>query len=247
MKTRFILASCVLIQLASTLLSGQSIIPDSVITNGRSHEIYAEGWTPSHKALGGNIFIGTSLLNNNYADYFSNPFFIGINVDIHRKRFVFQVDDYIGFGATKRTLEFNPTQKWEKGKSAFSFMLGGNIGYTLFDNKHFKIVPLSGVGFTLLSSKLYGSSEFSEYEPFLPHYKFGAYIDFKSLILLQDHVRINEEDENYTSLRLSFGITNNIGIPKYAEFYRGSTFYITVGMGGLSRDFRKDQNKTVPK
>lgn len=247
MKTRIIFISFTIFLFASIPLSSQSIIPDSVITNGRSHEIYAQGWIPSHKALGGNIFIGTSFLNSNYAEYFSNPFFIGINVDIHRNRIVFQVDDYIGFGATRRTLEFNPTQKWEAGKSAFSFMLGGNIGYSIFDNKHFEIVPLTGVGFTLLSSKFYGSSDFSEHEPFLPHFKFGVYMDFKSLVLLQDHVRINGEDENYTSLRLSFGVTNNIGNPKYDEFYRGATFYVTVGMGGLSRDFTKDESKPMLK
>ncbi len=229
----------VLLLTAPNSLFGQKIEPDSVKVNGKNYEVFAEGWVPSKKALGGNIFIGTGILNGNISEYFSNQYFIGINVDIHRNRFVFQVDDYIGFGMTKKDLEFNSEQKWEKSKAALSFMLGGNVGYAIIDNKNIKIVPLAGIGFNLLSSTFLGTSEFSKHEPFLPHYKVGMYIDFKSFVLLQDHVRINNEDENYTSFRLSFGITNNIGTPNFPQFYQGSSFYITIGMGGLSRQFEK--------
>lgn len=185
------------------------------------------------------FFVGTGVLNGSISEHFSNQYFIGINVDIHRRRFVFQVDDYIGFGVTKKDLEFNSEQTWGKGKAALSFMLGGNFGYAIVDSKNVKIVPLAGINFNLLTSTFLGASEFSEHEPFLPCYKVGMYIDFKSLVLMQEHMRINNEDENYTSFRLSFGLTNNIGTPKFQQFYRGSSFYITIGMGGLSRQFEK--------
>ena len=84
-----------------------------------------------------------------------------------------------------------------------------------------------------------GSSDNQENEPFLPYYKLGFFIDLKSLTLLQEHTRINDKDENYTSLRLSFGINQPIGNPEYSEYYHGSMIYFTIGMGGLSRRFEK--------
>jgi hypothetical protein len=183
--------------------------------------LYAEDWVPSKKAIGGNIFIGTANLNGNLATYFSNWYFVGINVDFHRNGFVFQIDDYIGFGVTKRNLEFNSEQKWRKGKAALSFMAGGNVGYSLINNKNIRVVPLAGINFNLLSSTFFGSSDFSEHEPFLPYYKLGLYIDFKSFVLLQEHVRINNADESYTSLRLSVGVLRKYWLPKIFELLPG--------------------------
>lgn len=220
--------------------TAQKTTLESINAKNKSYGNLNQEWIPSKKALGGNVFIGTGILDGNISEFFSNNYFIGINVDIHRNRFVFQIDDYIGFGTTKKDLEFNTDQKWEKNKVALSFMFGLNVGYSIIDNKNLKVVPLAGIGVNLLSSKFLAVSEFSEHEPFLPIYKIGMYIDFKSLVLLQDRVRINNEDKYYASLRLSFGITNNIGTPKLSQFYQGSLFYITIGMGGLSRDFEKN-------
>jgi hypothetical protein len=213
--------------------------PDSIFIKGRNYDVFDSTLIPSHKALGGNIFIGHGIYNGNISEYFSNPYFIGINVDIHRKNFVIQIDDYIGFGKTNQTLTFPDQKEWGKNKAALSFMFGGNLGYSIIDNKHLKLVPLAGINATLLSSTFLTTSDNSENEPFLPYYKIGFYIDFKSLVLLQEHIRINNVDENYTSLRLSFGLNSPIGNPKHSEYYKGPMFYLTIGMGGLSRQFMR--------
>lgn len=220
-------------------IMAQNNEPDSIFVKGRNYEVFDATLTPSNKALGGNIFLGHGIYNSNISKYFSNPYFIGINIDIHRKNFVIQVDDYIGFGKTKQTLTFSDQKEWKENKAALTFMFGGNLGYSIIDNKHIKLVPLAGINATLLSSTFLTTSENSENEPFLPYYKIGFYIDFKSIVILQNHIRINNVDENYTSLRLSFGLNSPIGNPKHSEFYKGSMFYVTIGMAGLSRQFTR--------
>ncbi len=213
--------------------------PDSVFVKGHNYEIFDSTLTASCNAMGGNIFLGHGIYTGNISEYFSNPYFIGINLDIHRKNLVIQIDDYIGFGKTKKTLTFPEGKEWKENKTALSCMFGGNLGYSIIDIKNIKLVPLAGINGTLLSSSIFTTSENSKNEPFLPHYKIGFYIDFKSFVLLQNHIRVNDMDENYTSLRLSFGYNAPIGSPKYSEYYKGPMFYFTIGMGGLSRQFTR--------
>ena len=210
--------------------------PDSIFVKGRNLEVFDSTLVPSHKALGGNIFLGHGIYNGNISTYFSNIYFGGINIEFHRKNFVIQIDDYIGFGKTKRTLKYPDQKEWKENKAALSFMLGSNFGYSVLDNKHITLVPLAGINVSLLSASIFKISENMENEPFLPYYKIGFYIDFKTIVLLQNHLRLNKTDLYYNSLRLSFGLNSPIGNPKHAEFYEGPMFYVTIGMGGLTRN-----------
>lgn len=160
-----------------------------------------------------------------------------INIDIHRNKIIIQFDDYIGFSKTKKDLIFNNQNNWRSNEKAFHFIFGCNFGYNLIDSKNIKFAPIGGIGLNLLSSKLFGSSTNSSNEPFLPYFKMGLFVDFKSITLLQKHIRINNADHNYESLRLSVGYAPIISMPKYSEFYGGSMIYVTLGMGGLARDF----------
>lgn len=213
--------------------------PDSIFIKGRNYEVFDSTLILSHKALGGNIFLGHEIYKGNISEYFSNPYFIGANLDIYRRNFVIQIDDYIGFAKTKQSLAFPEQKEWKENKMALSFMIGGNLGYSIIENKYIKILPLVGVNSKLLTSTFFTTSENIENEPFLFYYKIGFFIDFKSIVLLQNHIRINDVEENYTSLRLSFGFNSPIGNPKNSEYYKGSMFYFSVGMGGLFRDFTR--------
>lgn len=205
-----------------------------IVENSQKELLNQEYTTDNYRALGGNIFLGYGKLNGNIANYITDPIFVGINVDIHRQRLVIQIDDYIGFGKVKKTMDFPDDLEWSKNKAALHFMLGGNLGYTLINSNSIKIVPLGGVGFDLLSSTFMGSSDNKENEPFLPYYKLGCYFDIKSLRLFRNNYSFNYDD-GYTCVRLSLGLNTPIGKPKFDEFYSGSMFYFTIGMGGLSR------------
>lgn len=230
----------ILIQSVCNDLTAQVWKPDSVYIKGRNFEFYNSNLIASNNAAGGNIFIGEGFWLGNISEYFSNQFFIGCNIDFHRSKFIIQIDDYIGIGKVKQTMTFPNQFEWKKEKAGLSFMLGCNLGYSIIDNKNFLISPIAGIGVNILTSSLISSTnENSNNEPFLPYYKLGFFIDFKSLSILQKHIRINDKDENYTSLRLSFGINQPIGSPKYSEYFKGSMIYFTIGMGGLSRRYEK--------
>jgi hypothetical protein len=225
------LTVCLFLLLSNHVKASDKTVDDNDSLN---IELQDEYLPEKYKAIGGNIFLGYGMLNGNISNYFTNPTFIGINVDFHRQRLVIQIDDYIGFGKVKKTMEFPDDLEWSKNKAALHFMLGGNLGYTLLNSESFKFVPLAGIGFDLLSSTFLGSSENQENEPFLPYYKLGCYLDIKSLRLFRNNYSFNY-DESYTCVRLSFGVNSPIGKPKYDEFYSGGMVYFTIGMGGLGR------------
>jgi len=206
----------------------------NIIENSQKEDLQQDYSTDNYRAIGGNIFLGYGKLNGNISSYITDPIFIGINVDIHRQRLVIQIDDYIGFGKIKQTMDFPDELEWSENKAAIHFMLGGNLGYTLINTNSIKIVPLGGVGFDLLSSTFMGSSDNQENEPFLPYYKLGCFFDIKSLRLFRNNYSFNYDD-GYTCVRLSFDLNTPIGKPKFDEFYKGSMLYFTIGMGGLSR------------
>jgi hypothetical protein len=199
---------------------------DTTIRIESEEDIYYE----KYKAIGGSFFVGYGNLNGNISQFISNPLFIGMNIDILRQKFVFQIDDYIGFGNTKMTLNLSNNEYWNKNKFTLHGILGGNIGYSLIDSESIKIVPLVGVGVGILTTNLINTND---YEPLLPYYKLGCYIDLKSLKLFRNNISFNYNN-SYTCARLSFGVNSSIGKPKYDTFFKGSMIYITIGMGGLN-------------
>lgn len=192
---------------------------------------------PSNNGIGGNVFLGYGIQNGNISNYFSNPFFIGFNIDVIKSKILIQFDNYIGFGKVTETLTFPDNLKWKKNKAAIYFMGGLNFGYPLIENKTIKIVPLAGIGANLLSSKFLSDSENSKNEPFLPYYKFGCYIDIKSLAFLGE--RATSAKSSYNCLRLSFGVNSALGSPKYSEYYKGQMIYLSIGMGGRATFYKK--------
>jgi len=241
MRTRHLflnILTAILLFFSSSVLYAQEPKIDSIICKGRNIEIYTQDLKASRKALGGNIFLGKIKYSGNLSRFFKDPFIIGINLDFHRNKWVWQIDDYLGFGKTKEKMIFTENDIWDKDKSVYSVMLGGNLGYTLYDTRNIKFVPLAGINIQMLGSTFMSTSDIAEYEPVLPYFKMGFYIDFKSLVLLQNHIRINHEDENYTSLRLSMGINLPLSKGNYEEYFHVPMLYLTLGMGGLSRAYK---------
>lgn len=231
-KALFVLAPIIFY---SATAFAQNHHPDSVHRKGRNVEYFDNTFEPSDNALGGNIFVGYGMYSGNLETWFTDPWYLGINIDIHRRSLVIQVDDYLGFGLTKKTMKFSDNTEWKNDKAVFSYLFGCNLGLKMIDSRTIMLVPLAGINATSMSSSFIFTTQNTIDSPFIPGYKIGFYVDFKSLNLLQEHVRVNDSDVNYTSLRLSFGINQPIGTTRNSAFYHGSMFYVTIGMGGLSR------------
>ena len=93
-----------------------------------------------------------------------------------------------------------------------------------------------GIGLNGIASEIFVSSDnsISQNEPFFPYYKVGCYIDIKSFKLFKNNPSFNYGDD-YTCIRLSFGLNCQIGRRKYDSFYQGNMIYFTIGMGGSAK------------
>lgn len=227
-NTLILIGLIILLGVISINLMAQEPKPDSTVVN-------------TNKAIGANIFLGQGYYFGNISDYFTNPFLVGISLDIYRGNFVIQIDDYYGFGKTKQTLTFSDNKEWTKDENAYSWMLGCNVGYQLYNNQRIKFVPIAGVGFNDLSSLMFASNDLSKYQPTLPFYKLGFFADIKTSKLRR---KTNDElpkRENHFGVRLSFGVNSPIGTSDYPEYYNGTTVYFSIGFRGLSRKYEQRQ------
>lgn len=225
-------------KLADTIT--ELIQPDSIYVKGRNYQLFDTTASTGRFALGGNFFIGTSAFQGNISNYFTNPYYLGYQINFHFNRIIFQLDDYIGFCKVKQTMTFPDQLEWNKGKTVSSFALGVNLGYSLIERKKINVSFFAGIGKSFLGS--FKKSDNSKNEPSLPYYKFGVHLDFKNVAISDDHIRLNDVDIYYSSLRISFGVYYPTHLPKFPEYYAGSMFYITIGMGGLQRGYcSKDQ------
>lgn len=188
----------------------------------------------TEKAFGGNFFAGYGLYSGNISSYFSNPFYVGLNLDYYKKGFVIQFDDFIGFGKTKSIIDYTSDENWDQNKFVISGMINISMGYSIIDNHKIMMVPVAGIGFNKLAANLDELYDFKNtYKPIIPHFKFGCYIDFRSFKLFKNNPSFNSDDSSYGCPRLSFGYFLGARETDYAQFYEGNQFYISIGFGGL--------------
>ncbi len=187
-------------------------------------------------SMGGNFFVGNGIYSGNISTYFSNPIYVGLNIDYYRNRFVIQFDNYLGFGKTQNILDFTNQDFWDKNDFVLSGMINLSIGFSIIDNDKIMIVPLVGMGFNKLAANLDELYDFKNpFKPIAPHITLGGYIDLRSLKIFKYHPSFNSQDGSYTCPRLSFGYTLPIGQIDYAQFYQGNQLYLSLGIGGLGK------------
>lgn len=217
-----------------------SIEGDTVHDDEYFTEIVDSTLKVSNHAFGAGLNLGYRNYNGNFDRYFSNIADVGISFDYQLNHLFLQLDGRLGFGKTVRTLKFTEDKKWEKDKGAYSSTFNLNAGYVAFEDKSTRFIPYMGAGVDMLDSKIYITSEISDYEPNLPYINFGVLFDLKSVNFdnHNKHTRINNKDTYYTGLRISLGMQTPMGKPDFPQYYEGFMFYMTVGLGILSRKLK---------
>ena len=218
-------------------LTAQEFNEDSLLIYGKSLEIHDEDILVSNRASGGALYAAYGILDGNHSRYFSNPFMLGFDMDIHHANLLIQLEGLLGFNKVKQSMFFDNGFEWKENKFVLSVAGGVNVGYTMLDSKNFLAAPVAGLGVQLMTSTLFGENYNIENEPFLPYYKLGFIIDIKPAIFMDEHVRINNKDHYYTSLRIGFGLNMPLGNSIYNEYYHGSMVYFSIGMAALYREY----------
>ncbi len=218
--------------LVDTIIS--IVKPDSIHIKGRNYQIYDSTVTLTRFAIGGSFNVGTAIFQRNLSKHFTNPYYFSLQLNLHFNKFILQFDDYVGFCRTRQTMLFDSLQ-WKKNTTSASIALGLNLGYSFFERKKITISLITGFGTNRMRS-IKNSDNYKK-EHSLPYYKIGFHVDFKNIALTEDHIRINDKDVYYSSLRVSFGFNSPTGTPRYSEYFSGSMFYISIGTGVIQRGY----------
>lgn len=194
---------------------------------------------PLIDAIDVNYFLWYGAFKGNLSNYFTNPIFLGLNIDVYRDKILYQIDAYDALGTTltKKTMMFPGNLEWENHVSSDCIIGGLNIGYEVIDNDLLTFVPLVGTGFFSLSS---GNSQNSQNEPTNWAYKLGFFVDCKSLALSR-----NNMNSKYYCVRFSLGSISQINTTIYPQYYKGSMLFFSIGImerGNTNR--RKNKNAT---
>ncbi len=190
---------------------------------------YSESILLSKNSLAINFALGTGVRNGAASSYFTNPFFYGVNFEIHRNNLIVKSDILIGFGKVKQTMVFSDHSEWEKGQRGRSLIFNANVGYSLINSEAITIAPIGGLGWHALTTSTVFTSSSNPNEPFIFTYNVGFFIDFKTLFQGDANLRINRRDIYYSGLRFSVNYVESIVPPPYSAFFDGGMLYCTIG------------------
>ncbi len=180
-----------------------------------------------------NLSLGTGIRNGAASSYFTNPFFYGVNFEIHRNNLIVKSDILIGFGKVKQTMVFSDQSEWEKGQRGKSEIFSGNIGYSFINSETITFAPTVGIGSHLNTSSTFFTSSLNPNEQSIFTFNVGFFVDFKFLFWNDDRVRMNNRDIYYSCLRFSLSYLEPIVAPTYSEFFNGGMLYFTIGLTAL--------------
>lgn len=200
-------------------------IEDSV-PNTNSHHGHTKQRLGIIDAIDFNWFLWYGKFTGNLTNYFTNPAFIGLNIDVYKNRILYQIDDMVAFGTilTKKTMTFSNNFEVKNHVSTDCATGSLNIGYELIDNDYITLVPLAGAGVFSVSSS---NNANTNYEPTNWSYKLGVFIDCKSLATSRKNT-----PDNYHCIRFSLGFTSLINNTIYPQYFKGSMISFSIGIIG---------------
>jgi hypothetical protein len=213
----------------------QNLSGDSKYFESISHNYSDSVFGVKNKAVSGSLFLGYGFFNGNISNYFSNPFFIGLSLELHRGKLFFQFENRDGTLKTKETLIFPDKEAWEKDEYVFSFTLGINIGYSFINTPSYRFATMAGIGLNCLMTPLSVLvPDNSEVKFYLPYCKIGFLTDVKTNVSGRYKQAINYRAGNYSGIRLGFGIDMPVGTSEYPEYTHGPLIFFSVGISSFN-------------
>ena len=190
---------------------------------------------PSKWAYGMEFFLGYGVLSENLSDCFSNNMAFGIAFEIYYYDFVFYLRDYVGFGKTRKTIDFS-TGIWEDDSRTNVIQGELSLGYVTIDNSWIRVTPFLGISGLDISppQSNKGVSGNDVGLEFTSTYTYGITIDYKLGRKNQDHSDI----QNIGLLRFRYAYNQ----PQYGKKYTGfdgDFQYFTLGIAGFIRNSKR--------
>lgn len=210
--------------------------------DGYTRKYIRNKFVPSDWAVVFEFFSGYGIFTENLKKTYTNSVPIGIAFDVYYKKFVLYLRDYIGFSKTRINIPFdNNFNNWKKGSQVRVYLPEASLGYVVADNKICKIAPFAGIAATDISPTQYDLAQASGLKEtelkFTVTYTAGINVDLKLGKSKTPMVSYGRE-ESYWFLRLRYAYNTPQFGKKYSGF-SGNIHYITIGIGGFGRAFKR--------
>lgn len=195
----------------------------------------------SNWGFGVEFFSGYGMFTENLSNEYKNNIPFGVAFDICYKDFTLYLRDYIGFSKTLNNWDYGDGV-WEEDSQVRVFLPEASVGYTILNNKSFKISPFAGIASTNIGPTEYDLDEEPGLEnvnlDFTATYNLGVNLDIK-LGKSKNAMVSNGPEDSYWFLRLRYSY-NSMGFEKKYDGFNGNMHYLTIGLGGIGRAIKRD-------
>ncbi len=194
---------------------------------------------PGNWGFGYGIYGGYGKYSENLSENYKDNATFGLSFDVYYKNF--ELDLRMNTSGTKSKNDFSYSLgTFEKGSKMACDFFEASLGYAVFNNNRFRILPFAGIG----TMSIHPITKDTEKTPELEEVS----LDYTStyVVGLNFDIKIGQKDAPKFYPSPSYGfirIRYEYCMPRFEEKYDGMTgdmHYITIGFGGVGRGVKRD-------
>ncbi len=197
-------------------------------------------YSPSEWSYGYDLSFGTIGLREYISTLFNDATTLGLGFDVTYRKFAFYPRIAVGFGSSvKKT--FDHVGTWNEGLPIEIMIPELSVGYLFVENRFIRVTPFAGIAGILIAPP--------ETEKNKPGNDVMLNSDASFIYGLNIDLRLGAygspfigptNDYSGWIIKMRVGMTT----PSYTgtnSAFSGSTFYITLGIGGTNRPIKRDE------
>jgi hypothetical protein len=182
------------------------------------------------------VFTGYGILSKDLEKRYTNPILFGVTVGAGYKRLSLVFRAVLGGHKTKQDL-FYSTDTYAKGLSMSSEIIGGNLGYAIYENDWIKTTPFIGIA----GMKFGVSTTKTDEVPELDEIKLNYATTFVTGMQVELYFGKKQEqylNQGYSSIRLGY----SYNLPQYDQMYgiKGDYHTITISYNLVFKSYKRD-------
>lgn len=196
---------------------------------------------PSKWGLGYEFFSGYGMGTGNLHRNFSGHVPFGVAFDVMYTNWTLYLRNYIGIGSTRADIPVNGTI-WPSATKANTYIPEVSLGYVLPLKSRLQLSPFAGVG-ALMVSPTESQKDDSYYNQVGTLGSFawmtGLNMDIRLGKYRSGYPMVSYNEQAFWILRIRYGYVAS-GLAKQYPGLSGNMHYITVGIGGVGRQVKRE-------
>ena len=176
---------------------------------------------------------GYTLPSGNMLDYVSAKGALCFSLDLYYKKSAFMLSLQSGLGKVQQDIPVKNYGDWEKGESSSLTSVGLSLGYSVFDNKRFRVTPCAGISFGFVSPA--GTDLDEELQQFIIGTSVAPMFHLNMTYRFINPYKLSPDNNIDYPAYGSFGINARISyvpgiLRQEGGQYAGDIWYLTVGL-----------------